>query len=105
MYQQFSSGSQTNSWVILQAPAPLQDRLRRAFGNSNDTAPGQQFQLHPVILLCVSDEWRDYLSYLEEDFSLLVSLSMTPRLRRDTKCIRSIEGSIPISKARSSKEM
>lgn len=72
VYQQFSSGSQTNSWVILQAPAPLQDRLRRAFGNSNDTALGQQFQLHPVILLCVSEEWRDYLSYLEEDFSLLV---------------------------------
>ncbi|PQE26469.1 magnesium transport transmembrane region protein [Rutstroemia sp. NJR-2017a BBW] len=54
------------------APAPLQDRLRRALGNSNDTAPGQQFQLHPMILLCVSEDWRDYLSYLEEEFSLLV---------------------------------
>ncbi|PQE24618.1 Mg2+ transporter -like Zinc transport protein [Rutstroemia sp. NJR-2017a BVV2] len=76
VYQQFSSGSQTNSWVILQAPAPLQDRLRRALGNSNNTAPGQQFQLHPMILLCVSEDWRDYLSYLEEEFSLLVGLSV-----------------------------
>ncbi|KAM3069736.1 hypothetical protein ACMFMG_010446 [Clarireedia jacksonii] len=72
VYQRFSSRSQTNSWVILQAPVPLQDRLRRALGNSNDTAPGQQFQLHPMILLCVSEDWRDYLSYLEEEFSLLV---------------------------------
>ncbi|PQE07976.1 magnesium transport transmembrane region protein [Rutstroemia sp. NJR-2017a WRK4] len=72
VYQQFSSSSQTNSWVILQAPAPLQDRLRRALGNGNDTTPGQQFQLHPMILLCVSEDWRDYLSYLEEEFSLLV---------------------------------
>jgi hypothetical protein len=76
VYQQFSSRSQTNSWVILQAPAPLQDRLRRALGNSNDTAPGQQFHLHPMILLCVSEDWREYLSYLEEEFSLLVSLSV-----------------------------
>jgi len=33
-----------------------------------------QFQLHAVILLSVSEDWRDYLVYLEEYFSKLVSV-------------------------------
>jgi hypothetical protein len=76
VYQSFSSQKQRSSWVVLQAPTLLQGRLRRAFGNSNDTTPEQQFQLHPMILLCVSEDWRDCLSFLEEELSLLVSLSV-----------------------------
>ncbi|KAL2064451.1 hypothetical protein VTL71DRAFT_4945 [Oculimacula yallundae] len=72
VYQQFSSITQTCDWVILQAPPQLQERLRCAFGISTETVPAQQHQLHPLILLCVSEDWREYLDYLEEEFSLLV---------------------------------
>lgn len=72
VYQQFFSNSQISNWIFLQAPAHLQERLRRAFSDADETVPLQQFQLHSSILLCVSNDWREYLSYLEEDFSLLV---------------------------------
>jgi hypothetical protein len=73
VYQHFSSSSQKSSWVILQASDQLKDRLRRAFQDCDDTLPLKQFLLHSMILLDVSEDWREYLIYLEEEFSKLVN--------------------------------
>ncbi|CZR52532.1 uncharacterized protein PAC_02409 [Phialocephala subalpina] len=72
VYQHYSSLTQKCSWVFLQASEQLQDRLRRTFQHCDDTAPSNQFLLHSMILLSLSEDWRDYLVYLEEEFSMLV---------------------------------
>ncbi len=73
VYQHFSASTQQCNWVLLQASDQLKDRLRRAFQSDDGTLPVKQFLLHSLILLDVSEEWREYLIYLEEEFSKLVS--------------------------------
>jgi hypothetical protein len=73
VYQHFSSSTQRCNWVFLQASDQLKGRLSRAFRSCDDTKPVQQFLLHSMILLDLSEDWREYLSYLEEEFSKLVS--------------------------------
>lgn len=72
IYQHYSSLTQKCSWVFLQASEQLQDRLKRNFQCCDDTAPSNQLLLHSMILLSLSEDWRDYLVYLEEEFSMLV---------------------------------
>lgn len=71
VYQHFSSSTQQCNWVLLQASDQLKDRLRRAFQSYDDTLPVKQFLLHLMILLDASEDWREYLIYLEEEFSKL----------------------------------
>jgi dTDP-4-amino-4,6-dideoxygalactose transaminase len=73
VYQHFSSSTQQCNWVLLQASDQLKDRLRRAFQFYDDTLPPKQFLLHSMILLDASEDWREYLIYLEEEFSKLVN--------------------------------
>jgi hypothetical protein len=75
VYQHFSSSTQKCNWVFLQASDQLKDRLSRAFQSYSDTRPAQQFLLHSMILLDISEDWREYLIYLEEEFSKVVSSS------------------------------
>ncbi|QDS73383.1 hypothetical protein FKW77_007425 [Venturia effusa] len=81
VYQQFCSKSRTSAWIFLQAPAKLQARLQCAFGEDNKTTPEHQIRLHGTVLLSVSEDWRDYLSYLEEDFSRLVDRGFYTNLK------------------------
>ena len=73
VYQHFSSSTQQCNWVLLQASEQLKGRLGRVFQSWDDTQPAKQFLLHSMILLDVSEDWREYLIYLEEEFSKLVS--------------------------------
>jgi hypothetical protein len=73
VYQHFSSANQQCNWVFLQASDQLKERLRRAFQSGNDTQPIRQLLFHSMVLLDVSEDWREYLSYLEEEFSKIVS--------------------------------
>ncbi|KAJ8112408.1 hypothetical protein OPT61_g5219 [Boeremia exigua] len=72
VYQHFSSATQQCSWIFIQAPDHIKDRLKRTFQFCNETAPQMQVLIHAMILTDVSEDWRDYLVYLEEVFSKLV---------------------------------
>lgn len=74
VYQHFSGSTQQCNWVLLQASDQLKDRLGRAFHYCDDTVPVKQFLLHSMIILDASEDWREYLIYLEDEFSRLVSL-------------------------------
>lgn len=73
VYQHFSSSTQQCRWIFIQAPHHIKDRLRRTFQSCKETLPQIQFLIHAMILMDVSEDWRDYLVYLEEEFSKLVS--------------------------------
>jgi hypothetical protein len=73
VYQHFSSSSQKCNWVVLQASEQLKCRLINAFQDCDNTVTSRQFLLHSMILLDVSEDWREYLIYLEDEFSKLVS--------------------------------
>ncbi|KAH6614309.1 hypothetical protein C7974DRAFT_74101 [Boeremia exigua] len=72
VYQHFSSSTQQSSWIFIQASDHFKDRFRRTFQSCSDTLPEKQFLLHSMLLLDVSEDWRDYLIYLEEQFSKIV---------------------------------
>ncbi|PVI01288.1 hypothetical protein DM02DRAFT_654672 [Periconia macrospinosa] len=72
VYQHFSGPDQQSNWVLLQASDQLKDRLRRIFQSDENVPPAKQFLLHSMILLDVSEEWREYLIYLEDRFSDIV---------------------------------
>lgn len=57
----------------MQAPQQLKDRLHRLFQSDYDASPVKQFLLHAMVLLDCSEGWREYLIYIEDDFSKLVS--------------------------------
>jgi hypothetical protein len=59
--------------VFLQAPDQLKDQLRRNLQCLDDYPPTRQVLQHAMILLEVSEDWREYLVYLEEEFSRIVS--------------------------------
>lgn len=98
VYHSFDADTRQSSWVFMQASGTLRERLTECFAHSNETEPMVQFKIHGVILQTASDGWRDYLVYLEETFSKLVSF----RLLFNPKCfdnneIRWIEDSSQIS--------
>ena len=76
VYQHFSSSHQQCQWVFLQAPDQLKDQLRRNLQRSDHGSPTKQVLQHSMVLLEVSDNWRDYLIYLEEEFSRIVSVGV-----------------------------
>jgi hypothetical protein len=73
IYHRFDSETQESIWIFMQASDALKDRLRRTYERSNDTVPMNQFLMHASIFHSVSEYWRDYLVYLEDTFSKLVS--------------------------------
>jgi len=75
VYQKYSAETQECQWIFLQASDQLKDRLKRTFERSSHTIPLNQIQMHALIIGSVSEEWRDYLVYLEESFSKLVSFN------------------------------
>ncbi|KAI9788754.1 MAG: hypothetical protein M1816_006611 [Peltula sp. TS41687] len=73
VYQKYCSDTQTCNWIFIQPSDEFRDRLERALVSANDAAPMNQFQIHVLVLLSVSENWRDYINYLEGTFSKLVS--------------------------------
>jgi hypothetical protein len=76
VYQHFSSSHQQCRWVFLQAPDHLKDQLRRNLQCFDDHPPERQVLQHSMVLLEVSEGWREYLIYLEKEFSRVVSIQM-----------------------------
>ncbi|CAI6290374.1 unnamed protein product [Periconia digitata] len=72
VYQHYSSQTGKCEWVFLQAPDQLKACLTRTFKCCEATLPIKQHMLHALVLLHVSDGWREYLAHLEEQFSGLV---------------------------------
>ncbi|RYO26177.1 hypothetical protein AA0111_g8172 [Alternaria arborescens] len=72
VYQHFSSSDQRCQWIFLQAPDHLKDRLRSNLQCFDDNPPMRQVLQHSMLLLEVSEDWREYLVYLEEEFSKIV---------------------------------
>ncbi|OAL46355.1 hypothetical protein IQ07DRAFT_148192 [Pyrenochaeta sp. DS3sAY3a] len=72
VYQHFVCSTQQCTWVILQASDQLKVRLKSAFNDFQDNMPAKQVLLHSMIILDVSEDWREYLVYLEDEFSGLV---------------------------------
>ncbi|KAF1927264.1 uncharacterized protein M421DRAFT_65877 [Didymella exigua CBS 183.55] len=72
VYQHFSSSDRQCRWVFLQAPDQLKNRLRHNLGCFDNDLPMNQVLQHSMLLLEVSEDWREYLMYLEEEFSRIV---------------------------------
>ena len=68
-----STSAQRCSWVFIHASDALEERLGEVFKNAKQTTCALQFQIHALVLLSVSDNWRTYTNYLEESFRRLVS--------------------------------
>jgi hypothetical protein len=62
-----------SDWVFLQASPQLKRHLLDAFSHCDASSDHKQILFHAMILLSVSDDWREYLVYLEEQFSEIVS--------------------------------
>jgi hypothetical protein len=73
IYHKFDSEAQESIWIFMQASDALKDRLRRTHERSKDIVPMNQFLMHASIFHNLSEYWRDYLVYLEDTFSKLVS--------------------------------
>lgn len=77
VFQLFSNGSRTAqqcNWVFIHASDALEERLGEVFRNPKETTCVLQFQIHALVLLSVSENWRPYTNYLEESFQKLVSI-------------------------------
>lgn len=67
-----STSAQRCSWVFIHASDALEERLGEVFKNAKQTTCALQFQIHALVLLSVSDNWRTYINYLEESFRRLL---------------------------------
>ncbi|OCK80712.1 hypothetical protein K432DRAFT_452070, partial [Lepidopterella palustris CBS 459.81] len=67
-----STGTQRSSWLFIHASDALEERLEGIFRNAEETACAVQFQIHALILLSVSENWRPYTNYLEDTFRALL---------------------------------
>lgn len=72
IYQKFQSSSATSVWILLQPPETLSERLTAAAGHHQVSDPVAQLGYHVFIFQCLSENWRDYINYFEENFTSLV---------------------------------
>lgn len=73
IYHSFHTDTNESSWVFIQASNALEEQLKHCFSQPKETKTISQFRIHGMILQTALDGWRDYLVYLEETFSNLVS--------------------------------
>lgn len=69
-------------WIVIQCPTEVQDSVVQALYQSR--ASGQQELtpvLHDPILQNTADNWRDFINFLESEFSSLVR-SLNPSVPR-----------------------
>ncbi|KAL4801855.1 hypothetical protein BDV18DRAFT_164668 [Aspergillus unguis] len=73
-YHSFDAGTRQAQWVMIQASEELQERIRLYFARSND-GQEDQIRIHGMIFQAATAGWREYLVYLESEFSKMVSRS------------------------------
>ena len=73
VYHSFNTDTNESSWVFIQASNTLEEQFKHCFAQPNEAKTILQFRIHGIILQAALDGWRDYLVYLEETFSNLVS--------------------------------
>lgn len=73
IYHSFNTDTNESSWVFIQASNILEEQLKNCFAQPNEAKTILQFKIHGIVLQAALDGWRDYLVYLEETFSNLVS--------------------------------
>jgi hypothetical protein len=61
------------TWLLLQAPDGLKTRLASAFEQTRVSGPVAQLCYHALLLQHVSEDWRDYVNYLEDHLNTLVN--------------------------------
>lgn len=72
VYHKSCDEGRKSDWILLNQPEALSDRLSIAVRELDSSKPLDQFRLHVFILLHFSEDWRDYIGYLENCFTDLV---------------------------------
>lgn len=72
VYHKFQMDPVKCTWILLNPPDNLSKRLNREFSEPGATGTLGQLRCHALILLCLSENWREYVNHLEEKFSELV---------------------------------
>jgi hypothetical protein len=73
VYHHWQSVPAKCTWILLNPSETLSERLAEAFTEPENAEALGQIHWHALILLCLSENWRDYVNHLEENFSYLVS--------------------------------
>lgn len=81
VHQKFRAETSESIWITLNPPKALRRRLAAALTNPEISQPNVQFRCHALILQCLSEDWRDYVNYLESHFSELVSTKLVVSLK------------------------
>lgn len=74
VYQKFDLSADQSNWIFIQPSEVLSERLHDVFCQAANATAFNQFQIHAVVLLTASENWRYYINHLEDTFSTLVSI-------------------------------
>ncbi|KAH8592032.1 hypothetical protein B0O99DRAFT_597651 [Bisporella sp. PMI_857] len=72
VYHKLQTGLAKCTWIFLNPSETLSERLAKASTEPEASEPLGQFRWHALILLCLSESWRDYVNHLEENLSNLM---------------------------------
>ncbi|OJD36867.1 ankyrin repeat protein [Diplodia corticola] len=72
VYQKHTAASQQCTWILLQPSNELEERLQRHMFDPLASNPNGHLLIHALILLVASEDWREYVNYLEDEFSKLL---------------------------------
>ncbi|KAI9893694.1 MAG: hypothetical protein M1814_005910 [Vezdaea aestivalis] len=81
IYHKWNHGAQRNSWFFVQATENIRQGVERVCSQSEP----HQFLLHTTLLLETSEKWRDYIRYLEDEFSNMLDRSAFASLKGSSK--------------------
>ncbi|KAF1845215.1 uncharacterized protein K460DRAFT_416511 [Cucurbitaria berberidis CBS 394.84] len=85
VYHKYCANSTTCTWILLQPPEILSERIAKALGCVEESRPTSQFRYHALIFLCLTENLRDYLNYLEDQFSTLMDRGFFSNVKRATR--------------------
>lgn len=78
VYHQFDMNAQRSTWIILQPPTIIKDRLSAALNASyqenTERLANTFIELHLFCFVSTERRWREYLKDLEAELNKLVSL-------------------------------
>ncbi|KAF2827276.1 hypothetical protein CC86DRAFT_405410 [Ophiobolus disseminans] len=69
VYHKFQASSEPNIWLLLHPPENLSRRFAQACTHPQASEPVAQARYHALVFHCLSDNWREYVNYLEETFT------------------------------------
>ncbi|PVH74946.1 hypothetical protein DL98DRAFT_658401 [Cadophora sp. DSE1049] len=85
VYHKSLPDSGTSNWILLSPSDALSERLAKVFQEMQTSDPLQQMRCHALIFLCLSENWRDYVNYLEDNFSKLMDRGFFSNLRKPAR--------------------